>query len=505
MKRIYIWIICIVIGFSFLSLLYLQSRYAQAIVKMRREQFDENVFRSLDQASRELEKAETFRYLQIVLNQHEQDNLADSLGQYNGVTLLDSAMLKYGSTMHTLGSASVKFPKSLSVPHVNHMAQTINHLQKHVKDAYIYERDVLDEVIFAVMYNASDLRFQDRINRALLDNSLRTALESNGITLPFHYIVYTSDGREVFRCEDFDEAGQEVNYMQTLFRSDPTGQMGVVCVHFPDEKQFILGIANYVAPAMVFTLILFVTFLVTVYFIVRQKKVNEMKNDFVHNMTHEFKTPISTISIAAQMLSDKSISKNDEMYERLGGVINNETRRLRFQVEKVLQMSLFDRDNIAMKMQEIDANDLIDNVVQTFSLKVNQSGGSLVTHLDAENPFVNADEMHFTNIIFNLLDNAVKYKRDDVPLSLTVATWNQNNNLCISIEDNGIGIQKDSLKRIFDKFYRVHTGNQHNVKGFGLGLAYVKKMVELHHGTIKTVSEIGKGTKFTISLQTIKD
>ena len=226
-----------------------------------------------------------------------------------------------------------------------------------------------------------------------------------------------------------------------------------------------------------------------------------MKNDFVHNMTHEFKTPISTISLAAQMLADKSVHKSEETYERLGGVIDGETRRLRYQVEKVLQMSLFDNNNIALKLQELDANEITENVVDTFSLKVSQIGGTLDMRLEAYNPFINADEMHFTNIIFNLLDNAFKYRKEDRPLAIQVHTFNQGEtHFCISIADNGIGIQKDNLKRIFDKFYRVHTGDQHNVKGFGLGLAYVQKMVELHHGTIKASSEPDKGTKFTITL-----
>ena len=317
------------------------------------------------------------------------------------------------------------------------------------------------------------------------------------------------NGREVFRCADYqepDEDGKACRYIQPLFRYDPTGQMGSVSVHFPERSSYIRGIANYVMPAMIFTFILFVTFLITVYLIVRQKKISEMKNDFVHNMTHEFKTPISTISIAAQMLSDKSVNKDTGTYERLGEVINNETRRLRFQVEKVLQMSLFDRNNIALKLQELDANELIDSVIQTFSLKVTQSGGTLDTRLEAYNPFVNVDEMHFTNVIFNLLDNAFKYRREDEPLRLEVATWNQGEDyLCVSIKDNGIGIQKVDLKRIFEKFYRVHTGNKHNVKGFGLGLTYVKKMIDLHHGTIKVTSEVGQGTKFIITLPIVKD
>ena len=495
MKRSYIWIICAFVCIAFISLLYLQGRYAKEMIRMRQEQFDENVLRSLDQASRELEKAETYRYLQTIITQHEMKKRGAALPDSFFITdfTLPLDTLTRNTTRMSLGS--------LTVNRYNRVAETIRNLQKHVRDAFIYEQDVLDEVIFAVMYTASQQRFQDRLNPAVLDGCLRNALQANGISLPFHFIVYTSDGREVYRCEDYTEEGINPNYQQTLFRSDPMGQMGTVIIHFPDQARYIRGVANYVAPAMGFTIILLITFLITIYLVVRQKRISEMKKDFIHNMTHEFKTPISTISIAAQMLADKSVNKSEETYERLGGVITSETRRLRYQVEKVLQMSLFDNNNIALKMQELDANEIIGNVVDTFSLKVTQSGGTLDMKVEAYNPFINADEMHFTNIIFNLLDNAFKYRREDKPLAIVVHTYNQGEtHFCISISDNGIGIAKDNLKRIFDKFYRVHTGDQHNVKGFGLGLAYVQKMVELHHGTIKATSELGKGTKFTITL-----
>ena len=495
MKRSYIWLVCLVVCIAFISLLYLQGRYAEAMVKMRREQFDENVWRSLDQASRELEKTETFRYLQTVLAKH--DTKKGGSANSNGLSVPH-----YTLPLDTLSMSRGNMPLGpLTINRYNRVAETISNLQKQAREALIYEQGVLDEVIYAVMYQASELRLQDRLNPAVLDGCLRNALQANGITLPFHFIVYTSDGREVYRCEDYTEEGNDPSYQQTLFRSDPMGQMGTVVIHFPDQKQFIRGVASYVAPAMGFTVILLLTSLVTIYLIVRQKRISEMKKDFIHNMTHEFKTPISTISIAAQMLADKSVHKSEETYERLGNVIDGETRRLRYQVEKVLQMSLFDNNNIALKMQELDANEIIGNVVDTFSLKVTQSGGTLDMKVEAYNPFINADEMHFTNIIFNLLDNAFKYRREDEPLAIVVHTYNQNEtHFCISIADNGIGMGKDNLKRIFDKFYRVHTGDQHNVKGFGLGLAYVQKMVELHHGTIKVSSELGKGTKFTITL-----
>ena len=191
------------------------------------------------------------------------------------------------------------------------------------------------------------------------------------------------------------------------------------------------------------------------------------------------------------------------MLDSVSNVIVRETKRLRYQVEKVLQMSLYEKGNIRFNEREIDANVLIDDVVKTFQLKVTQNGGTLTASLDAEDAAIYVDEMHFTNLIFNLMDNAVKYRRDDEPLQLTVSTKNHGSKLIVTVEDNGVGIRHDDLKHIFDRFYRVHTGNKHDVKGFGLGLAYVKGMVELMHGTIKAESELGHGTKFTIALPLI--
>ena len=463
MKRWMIWAICLVMGISFVVLLYLQMQYARSIEDMRRRQFDVSVFRSLDQASRDMERMETAHYLQEIVNMHH-----DSLGVR---PFLDN----------TMRSRVLKF-------------------QQQVANAYLYEQSVLDEVIMTVLYAASNKSFEQRIDPMVLEETLTMSLRSNGIDLPFHYRVFTSGGEEVYRCPDYDATGNDFSYTQTLFRNDPSGKMGTMSIHFPTLDSYIRSANKTIILALIFTVVLFVTFLFTVYLVVRQKKITEMKNDFIHNMTHEFKTPISTISIAAQMLADRTIQKSQDMYARLGDVIFSETKRLRFQVEKVLQMSLYDGGNIALKLQTLDANSLIDAVVQTFSLKVTQNGGTVDVHLDALDADVYVDEMHFTNIIFNLMDNAVKYKREDEELHLEISTWNQGSNICIQISDNGIGIRREDLKRIFEKFYRVHTGNKHNVKGFGLGLAYVYKMVTLHNGTIKATSELNKGTKFLITM-----
>ncbi len=222
-------------------------------------------------------------------------------------------------------------------------------------------------------------------------------------------------------------------------------------------------------------------------------------------MTHELKTPISSISLAAQMLNDESVTKSPTMMKHLGGVINDESKRLRFLVEKVLQMSMFDRKKAIFKKKELDLNELADNVANTFTLRVEHTGGHIVTDLKAEYPKIYVDEMHFTNVLFNLLDNAVKYKHPDRPVELKLKTWNDQEHLFLSLKDNGVGLKKENLKKIFEKFYRVHTGNVHDVKGFGLGLAYVKKIVELHKGNIHAESEKGKGTTFIIQLPIIKE
>lgn len=299
--------------------------------------------------------------------------------------------------------------------------------------------------------------------------------------------------------------GVKASYSQPLFLNDPPARMSIVKIHFPGKKDYIFDSVRFMIPSMIFTFVLLVTFIFTIYIVFRQKKLTEMKNDFINNMTHEFKTPISTISLAAQMLKDPAVGKSPTMFQHISGVINDETKRLRFQVEKVLQMSMFDRQKATLKNKELDANELIAGVINTFTLKVERYNGKIESELKATNSAIFADEMHITNVIFNLMDNAVKYKRPDADLQLTVKTWNEPGKLMISIQDNGIGIKKENLKKIFEKFYRVHTGNLHDVKGFGLGLAYVKKIIMDHKGTIRAESELNVGTKFIIALPLLKN
>ena len=344
----------------------------------------------------------------------------------------------------------------------------------------------------------------ERPDSARVASYLRTELDNNGLTLPFEYAVVNRMGAVVYRSAGYSNAESQntSTFAQPLFPSDSPSRMNYLKVYFPTMRDYIFSSVKFMIPTFVFTFILLVTFIYTIALSFRQKKLTEMKNDFINNMTHEFKTPISTISLAAQMLNDGAVMKSPKMLEHISGVINDETRRLRFQVEKVLQMSMFERQGTQLKLTDVDANKVIDNVVHTFKLKVEKYGGTISAHLDAADPIVNVDEMHFTNVIFNLLDNAVKYRREDEPLRLEVSTCNidQDRKLRIEVADNGIGIRKEELKKIFDKFYRVSTGNRHDVKGFGLGLAYVQRILRQLGGQIAVESEPGSGTKFIITL-----
>ena len=516
MKKSTIWILGAVMGFSFLSLLYLQVSYIEEMVKMRREQFDESVQRSLDQVCRSIELMETRNYLEAdAVAVEKAAREAEEAAAMDNAHVSDEEVVKYTqrysvSSHGGLGHFEweMKIEPSVPKPIIStgkNIPQTARTLKDILNDRYMHQRDLLNEVVYNILRTASDKPLKQRVNFKQLDAFLKTELRDNGISIPYHFMVTDRMGTLIYHCSDYVPDGNETLYSHVLFKNDPPARMGMVNVHFPTMDNYIYSSVRFMIPSVIFTLVLLVTFVFTIYIIFRQKKLTEIKNDFINNMTHEFKTPISTISLAAQMLQDPAVEKSPVMFKHISGVINDETKRLRFQVEKVLQMSMFERQKATLKMKDINANDLIAGVVNTFAIKVEKNDGSITTDLEAGLPWIFVDEMHFTNVIFNLLDNAVKYKKPEGELQLHVKTWNVSDKLYISIQDNGIGIKKENLKKIFDKFYRVHTGNRHDVKGFGLGLAYVKKIIQDHKGTIRAESELNVGTKFIIVLPTLKN
>lgn len=301
------------------------------------------------------------------------------------------------------------------------------------------------------------------------------------------------------------------HYFSVLqYITSPSGTAGenlttdeVIILVIPIEKMVFKDLQPRIVAAILFTLVIISAFGLTVFTMVRQKKLNVIKNDFINNMTHEFKTPIATISLAVDALKNPKVIGNPEKLSYFSGIIKEENQRMNRQVETILKSALLDRQEIQLNKKPLHVHQIIEDVADNFALRLQEKGGDMEVHLNAESDLIEGDEVHINNIINNLLDNAVKYSKENVPPHISLTTSSSPRKFIIRIEDNGIGMTRETVKRIFEKFYRAHTGNIHNVKGFGLGLSYVKSVVEAHEGSIKPESTLGKGSVFTIELPAV--
>ena len=350
------------------------------------------------------------------------------------------------------------------------------------------------------MNERAELPLSLRFPPEFLAIAMDSALKRNDIMLDYKYTILTQvDGKNAYimGSKDYKPSKRSTEYKRLLLADNEPIKPDYLCVYFPNQNNnFFKSTSFLVFPSLLLTLMIIGIFIVTLQIILRQKKISQIKNDFINNMTHELKTPISTISLASQMLRDSSVSLSVSTVDHISSVIFEESKRLSNQVEKVLQMAVFNEGRLKMKFSQIDLNKLAETVASNFEIRVTNENGELKTDLLAENPFIKGDEVHITNVIFNLLDNAVKYSKSS-PL-IELSTENKNGWAIVQIKDHGIGIPKEHQSQIFERFYRVPTGNIHNVKGFGLGLSYVKRIIDVHNGKIKVDSTLGKGTRFRL-------
>jgi two-component system phosphate regulon sensor histidine kinase PhoR len=255
-----------------------------------------------------------------------------------------------------------------------------------------------------------------------------------------------------------------------------------------------------IAMAILFSIIIIAAFYLTVRTMLRQKKLGDIKNDFINNMTHEFKTPIATISLAVDAMRNEKVIHDKDRISYFNAIIKEENQRMNRQVETILKASQLEKQEVDLNLKPIHAHEVIKEVADNFTLQLEEKQGKAELLLNAQNDLVDADEVHFSNLVNNLIDNAIKYSKENVPPMVKITTQSTAKSFIIRIEDNGIGMNRETLKKIFERFYRAHTGNIHNVKGFGLGLSYVETMVEAHGGEIKADSTLGKGSVFTIEI-----
>lgn len=327
-----------------------------------------------------------------------------------------------------------------------------------------------------------------------IDTIIKSELDHHNIDLPFEYKI---DGPLpwVLTCSDgFTKDMSGDSYIHSLTYDGSY----TFYLYIRQPKNYILRRTWWMILASVlFTAVIIFAFFVTIRTVFRQKKLSEMKTDFINNMTHEFKTPMATISLAVDALGYEKVKKNEQQIDYYAGIIREENERMHRQVEKILQTAQSEKDNVDINLQKIDVHEVIKNAAANIVIRMSDENGILDQFLRASKHEIFADEVHFSNIITNLLDNAIKYSSD--PKHIIVETSNgTNKNIIIKVKDNGIGMSKDTIAHIFEKFYRAHTGNLHNVKGFGLGLSYVKSVVDAHSGKIKVESTPGKGSVFIL-------
>jgi two-component system, OmpR family, phosphate regulon sensor histidine kinase PhoR len=358
--------------------------------------------------------------------------------------------------------------------------------------------DPTSRITLSQLYSASDIK--EKIQKAFNDHGLRQ--------VKFEFALVANRNAEMMSQYFWQEVQDTVKNRHEIFQvatgSDmdgliPTEAIAIVILDF--EEELYQSLTGMIIGAVIFTIIILAAFFLTVRTLFTQKKLSEIKSDFINNMTHEFKTPLATISLAVDALKNEKVQNDKEKMQYFSGIIKEENKRMNKHVETILQAALMDKQELKLNFKPLHAHEIISRVVDNFRLQLEERRGRIELTLNAKEDSIKADEVHFTNLISNLIDNAIKYSKEE--LHIRVYTHCTHKHFIVRVEDNGIGMSKESVKRIFEKFYRAHTGNIHNVKGFGLGMSYVKTVVDAHRGKIRVDSTLGKGSVFTVELPII--
>lgn len=492
-----IWIIISLMFLMFIVLLFLQLRYVVQTDYLIRTRFQDAVQRSMFRTAEAVEEAEVMSYINDIVNSDTPEG-RDAKELFNSVNVDVRGMQSVFQTNDSILVPSYKLRSDDIAGDADYSFTEQKYKQ------FLRSKKLIDVVTARLLNDAPAYDITSRIDPIQIRELLSYNLRNNGVTYDFQFAVADKWGKHIYSFDEKPFDLNETNYLQRLFPSENSRYPYFLYLYFPDEHLFFNQSIKMVLPSVLVTLVLLVICIITIIYIFKQRWMYEVKNDFVNNMTHELKTPVSSISLASQMLNDPNVTKSPQMLSRISQVIKDETKRLSDQVEKVLQTSVFEKEKTNLVFKENNVNELIESIANNYSLKLENLGGKLCVNLQAVNAFAMVDEMHFSNVVYNLMDNAVKYSRPEVPPIITITTWNKKNRIFISVEDNGKGIKKEYLKHIFDKFYRVPTGNRHDVKGFGLGLAYVNKIVKDHHGSIKVESQVNVGTKFIFDIPNVE-
>ncbi|MFK7806919.1 MAG: sensor histidine kinase [Saprospiraceae bacterium] len=508
MSKRAIWLIIGLMSTALIGIVVLQTYWIRSTIQENQSYFEKDVFSVLNRVSEKLQLAEEMEERLEVYNLDE--DFSDELfRQLKGANESMMAELNAGEVL--LDSFKLEGDNSDILEQLNLGRNACNCANCERERSERYQRivDYKERKELAKLLTPEPIT--QRININYLDEFMRQELANHGIKIGYNYGVFSHKDRSFVIWNGFyvvkDSNPHTIatgwqnlynsEYRVDLFPEDIPSP-GLLMIYFPSRTSLLWGsVWKALLASILFTGIILFCFAYTIQVIFQQKKLSEMKTDFINNMTHEFKTPIATISLAADSMTNPVVAGNPEKISRFANIIKQENKRMNSQVEKVLQMAVIDKRDFNLKLTNLDMHEIINQAMRNISLQVERRDGKVTTDLKAKKYMIQGDLTHVSNIINNLLENANKYSPEKPEIS--VHTRNVSNGLEVIIKDKGIGMTKEARKNIFDKFYRVHTGDLHDVKGFGLGLSYVKAMMTAHKGQIDVKSELGKGSSFILS------
>ena len=525
---------------SILGIIWVQIVWIRNAIKIRNESFNNAVYISLTNAANAIESSRKLNFFNnfvmddpglynnnvggsssyLSINSYSSDagtNMRVKITNQSfpgnndtgRLTINDRSYSIKGDTTIVSDSDTVIY-SATQLPGKMSVAEPGEELKSNSKSMYVRQSDFVEWVKkrSAEFQNMSDKIISEiyqwektlELDNKEIDNSLKQSFSFAGIQTPFEYAV-VKDG--VVQSGTFQRSDKQdflkTSYKVRLFPGNIIRQDLILSVVFPERTNYVLGSISWLlVGSFLFSLFILATFGLSIYFIIRQKKISEIKSDFINNMTHEFKTPIATISLAADTITNPKIINNEASIRHFIGMIKKENSRMNKKVETILQIASLDKKEIEFRFENVSMHTIIEHAVETIDIQVQQRNGRIAIYNEAADPVVFGDSEHLSSLVNNLLDNALKYSPDSP--EITIRTKNADGGIIVSVEDKGIGMSKSVQSKIFERFYRQSSGNVHDVKGFGLGLNYARAIIEAHKGNISVFSEPGKGSRFDVFL-----
>ena len=512
-KRLYIALI-ILMSVSLVGIVGLQVYWITESIHVKEDQFSQLITQSLKSVSNDLETLDKISFVEryklsssgLTLTKDEKDQLLSGVSQGQKNSIADKKML----------ILDVDFPKiEFIISKHDSLRQPVFTIKKNTETGTVSDSKLKSDFLISLSANDSISTFllalleqkyeelgdkmpiRKRISKDLLEHLLTVSLSQNNIKTRFEYAIMSKGLITPVYSNRFKQSGNE--YVVPIFANKDGISVYDLYVQFPNKRDLVLSsMWMMLVLSVIFTLVIVFTYAGALYLIFKHRKTSEVKTDFINNMTHELKTPIATINLSIDALRNPKILADKERILHYAKVIKDENNRMHQQIENVLRISRLDKNKLELSREETSMNELVEEAINHILIIVEDRGGEVDFELDAEDDVVNVDVIHFSNILVNILDNANKYTIDNP--KIIVKTLNIDRSVVVEVTDNGIGINKAMQQKIFDKFFRVSTGNIHNIKGQGLGLAYVKQIVEAHGGTVGVRSRKGKGSTFIVTM-----